>query len=78
MIASRGNTVTLCQRQVKCSASIFFNPFDDTTKLGIGIGIINIGDGKSNMGITLDILILLTIDSRGEFDIFTIPMKSHR
>ena len=77
MIASRGNTVALCQRQVKGCGRIFFDPFDGTAKLGIGIGSINIGDGKRNMGITFDILILLSIYSRGEFDKFTIPLKSH-
>ena len=78
MRVSRSKTVTLCQHLVKVCAMVFFDPFDDTSKLGVGIGILDIGDGKSNMGIALDILILLTIDSRGEFDIFPIPMKSHR
>src|SRR5436189_134654 len=65
------------QRIVKGPARIVVNLINHTTKLGIGIGSINICDGDSYTRVTLDIVVFLAIGCMRELHMFTIPQKPH-
>jgi hypothetical protein len=72
-----GTSIVFCQCIVKGPARVVVNPINHTTKLGIGVGIINICDGDSYTRITLDILVFLASGCVCELEMFTIPQKPH-
>src|SRR5260370_41600187 len=70
-------TIVFRQRIIESTCWVLFNPLHNTTKLGIGIGIIHISDRNSNTRVPLNILILPSGGSGREFEMLSIPQKPH-
>ena len=70
-------TIALRQCLIEGTSGVLFIPLHHATKLGIGIGIIRIGDRHRDTRIPPNILIFLTIGGMREFELGSIPHKPH-
>jgi hypothetical protein len=72
-----GRTIALHQCLIEGTSGVLFNPLHHAAKLGIGRGIIRIGDRHRDMRIPLNMLLFLAIGGMREFERGSIPHKLH-